>query len=215
MVQLCPALQKLLGNFPRMQLETVAAVLGSTDWLQIYNSCPGSQLDNAEHLRMIHCFAVVLSLHHWLQGRRYSRSTWPGGTSSDRIWWRIERFRMKASASQMMPSKWCHHSSKWWHQNDGIKMMHQNDGIKMMASKWWHHRIKMMASKWCHHLRGAPCSIFTKMHLLKTSKKHWLNKVLRVPISAFKKPYKTCRKWRLLGPVFEKGPENDQKALRL
>ncbi len=50
---------------------------------------------------------------------------------------------------------------------------------------------------------------------LKKREKHWLNKVLRMPNSTIEKPYKTCRKWRLLGPFCEKGPGNDQKSITI
>jgi len=63
--------------------------------------------------------------------------------------------------------------------------------------------------------RGGPYERFWISGLSKNVKKHWLNKVLRTPIPAFKKPYKTCRKWRLLGPFSEKGPENDQKSITI
>ena len=48
------------------------------------------------------------------------------------------RATLRGRAIEMMASKWCHHSSKWWHRNDA-KWWHRNDAIEMMASKWWHH----------------------------------------------------------------------------
>jgi len=89
-------------------------------------------------------------------------------------------------------------------KNEEWRMKNEDEEWRMKNEEW---RMK--------NLGGVQNERFCNSGPWKNVKKHWLNKLLRMPISTIEKPYKTCRKWRLLGPFCEKGPENDQKSITI
>ena len=74
--------------------------------------------------------------------------------------------------------------------------------------------FRKIAPKSIKKALGLSVKVDAVLRLRKTSKKHWLHNVLKLPGKIIKIPYKTCCFLILSGPFSQKGLQKYQKRIR-